>query len=85
METREALKFRYIKVIQQNHGQGWEDVKEYETNSQGYPKELTLIKNKFSREGYLTLLAYDLKEHRLLGHTIKVVRRKSTVETAKEN
>jgi len=26
-------KYTYLKVIQQNYGQGWEDVSEYETNS----------------------------------------------------
>ena len=71
-----ANKYNYIKVIQQNYGQGWEDVSEYETNSQGYPKELTKEVRKGTKYGYLSLLAYDLKEYRLTGYLTRVVSRK---------
>lgn len=56
-------KYTYLKVIQQNYGQGWEDVSEYETNSTGVTKDkLGLI--------------YDLQEYRLLGYPTRVVKRK---------
>ena len=71
------LKYSYSKVIQQNYGQGFEDVSEYETNSQGYPTELTNIVNKRSKKRFLTLLAHDLKEYRLMGYPIRVVSRKA--------
>ena len=31
---KQANKYTYLKVIQQSTGQGWEDVSEYETDSQ---------------------------------------------------
>jgi len=70
-------KYNYNKVIQQNYGQGWEDVSTYETNSQGYPKELTNIPHKHTRQGFISLLAHDLKEYRLLGYPTRVIFRKS--------
>ena len=36
-------KYNYLKVIQQNYGQGWEDVSEYETNSQGITFQLVAV------------------------------------------
>ena len=67
-------KYTYLKVIQQNYGQGWEDVSEYETNSQGTPKEYTdKVINKYNK---LSLLAHDLKEYRLTGYTTRVIQRK---------
>jgi hypothetical protein len=57
-------KYNYNKVIQQNYGQGWEDVSEYETNSQGTTKDKSL-------------LMHDLKEYRLLGYPTRVIFRKS--------
>jgi len=43
-------KWKYLKVIQQNCGQGWEDVSEYETNSSGQfidPKDRFVFPNDF--------------------------------------
>jgi len=57
-------KYSYNKVIQQNYGQGWEDVSQYETNSQGTTKDKSL-------------LMHDLKEYRLLGYPTRVIFRKS--------
>ena len=60
-----ANKYNYIKVIQQNYGQGWEDVSEYEANSKYTPKEYS---NKLSPKGRReTLLSHDLREYRLTG------------------
>lgn len=70
-------KYKYLKVIQQNYGT-WEDVSEYETNSQGTPKEY--IQNKFAsgtfRNSKLSLLQYDLKEYKLTGYATRVIKRK---------
>jgi len=59
-------KYNYLKVIQQNYGQGWEDVSEYETNSQGVTKDSNLLK-------------HDLKEYRLMGYNTRVIKRKELV------
>ncbi len=58
-----TTKYIYLKVIQQNYGQGWEDVSEYETNSQGITKDSELLK-------------HDLKEYRLMGYPTRVIQRK---------
>lgn len=56
-------KYKYIKVIQQNYGQGWEDCSEYETNSSYITKDKGLLK-------------HDLKEYNLLGYPTRVIKRK---------
>jgi len=61
-------KYNYLKVIQQNYGQGWEDVSEYETNSQG--EGLEIHDNKDS------LLTHDLREYKLTGYATRVINRK---------
>ena len=61
-------KYKYFKVIQQNYGQGWEDVSEYETDSQG--NGIEIHDNKDS------VLTHDLREYRLTGYSTRVVRRK---------
>ena len=71
-----TLKYNYIKVIQQNYGQGFEDVSEYITNSQGYPIGTTTIVDLGTKKGFITLLAYDLIEYRLLGYATRVVNRR---------
>jgi len=63
----EATKYEYNKVIQQHYGQGWEDVSEYETNSQ------YLFKTKAERE----LFMHDIKEYRLTGYLTRSICRKS--------
>ena len=57
-------KYNYFKVIQQNYGQGFEDVSEYQTNSKGTTKDRELLK-------------HDLKEYRLMGYPTKVIQRKT--------
>ena len=71
-------KYNYIKVIQQNYGQGWEDVSEYQTNSQGEPKEWSdkLHISPTGKERKQSLLLHDLKEYRLTGYLTRVVSRK---------
>lgn len=71
-------KYNYLKVIQQNYGQGWEDVSEYETNSQGTPKEF--VQTKMASGNFIntktSLLSHDLKEYRLTGYSTRVINRK---------
>jgi len=69
-----ANKYKYLKVIQQHYNQGWEDVSEYETNSQGTPKE-------FEKDGK-SLLSHDLKEYRRTGYATRVVKRKELTQYA---
>lgn len=71
-------KYTYLKVIQQNYGQGWEDVSEYETDSQGVVKELS---DKLNPKGLIeTLLHHDLREYRLMGYSTRVISRKELAE-----
>lgn len=71
-------KYNYLKVIQQNYGKGWEDVSQYETNSQGTPKEWSdkMHISSSGKERKQSLLLHDLKEYRLLGYATRVVSRK---------
>jgi hypothetical protein len=70
-------KYSYVKVIQQNYGQGWEDVSEYECNSVGMPKEIIHHEkvNGVSKPS-ISLLSHDLKEYRLMGYATRVIMRK---------
>jgi len=73
-------KYNYLKVIQQNYGQGFEDVSEYETDSKGSPKEFVdnieirphVIKKRLNE----SLLIHDLKEYRLMGYPTRVIFRR---------
>lgn len=67
-------KFNYFKVIQQNYGQGWEDVSQYEAKSTGESVE---ISDKLSPKGKKeTLLTHDLREYRFTGYPTRVIFRK---------
>lgn len=67
-------KYNYIKVIQQNCGYGWEDVSEYEANSNFIA---TGISNKLSPKGIKeTVLNHDLREYRLTGYATRVINRR---------
>lgn len=50
-------KFNYYKVIQSNHGNGWDDESFYECNSGG-------VMDKTTRDS----LKHDVKEYRLAYH-----------------
>lgn len=70
-------KYTYLKVIQQNYGQGFEDVSKYETNSQGTPKEFKEFEKVDGvHKRPVSLLRLDLKEYRLLGYPTRVIFRK---------
>ena len=72
------LKYSYSKVIQQNYGQGFEDVSEYVTNSQYIPIEMSnkLHISSSGKSKVQSLLLFDLKEYRLMGYSTRVVQRR---------
>ena len=62
-----TTKYKYLKVIQQNYGHGWEDVSEYE-----------LIRGRFTErepDGKPTFY-HDLKEYRSTGYATRSIDRK---------
>ena len=66
--TQQKLnKYKYLKVIQQNYGFGWEDNSEYEATSKG---------NSIDKKLFLG----DLKEYRRTGYNTRVVFRKELNE-----
>jgi hypothetical protein len=68
------LKYSYLNVIQQNYGQGWEDVSEYAANSKGVSTEQS---GKLSPTGKKeTLLKHDAREYRATGYATRVIFRK---------
>ncbi len=62
-------KYKYLKVIQQNYGQGWEDNSEYAVQSTGMPH------NTVDR----SLIYNDLKEYRLTGYPTRLIFRKELI------
>lgn len=72
------LKYSYSKVIQQNYGQGFEDVSEYVTNSQYIPIEMSnkLHISSIGKSRVQSLLLFDLKEYCLMDYSTRVVQRR---------
>lgn len=73
-------KYNYLRVIQQNYGQGWEDVSHYETDST-YTKLEKSDKFEETKGGckikiYYEVLTLDLREYILLGYPTRVINRK---------
>jgi hypothetical protein len=60
-------KYTYEKIIQQNAGQGWEDVSSYPATSQG------LALDRATRE----LLRHDFREYARMGYPARVIFRRS--------
>lgn len=72
-----ANKYKYLKVIQQDTGSGWEDVSDYETDSTWQPLERVQKKFPSGRWHYsTTLLKEDLKEYKLTGYPTRVIQRR---------
>ena len=75
-------KYNYLNVIQQNYGQGWEDVSEYEANSKGKCINESLHSGKFvtnqrtGKQREVTLLTYDLIEYNKTGYPTRTIFRK---------
>jgi len=80
---KKPTKYNYILVIQQHYGQGWEDVSEYEADSQGNAKEMDdkIHVGKTGREYKETLLKHDLREYNLMGYATRVIFRKELNKT----
>jgi hypothetical protein len=83
-----ANKYEYWNVIQQNYGQGWEDVSHYEANSTGASigeaakGSGKFVTNSKGRTRELTLLAHDVAEYRLTGYPTRIIFRKERKEIA---
>lgn len=75
---KKVNKYEYLKVIQQHYGQGWEDVSQYETDSQfrNFEKSGSFFTNKYGRQQERSLIAYDLKEYRFTGYPTRLICRK---------
>jgi predicted glycosyl hydrolase (DUF1957 family) len=75
---KQETKYRYLKVIQQSTGQGWEDVSEYETDSQyrNFEKSGCFFINKYGRRQEYSLIGWDLKEYRFTGYPTRLINRK---------
>lgn len=71
-------KYDYSKVIQQHYGQGWEDVSEYETDSQylNFEKSGCFYTDSKGRQKEYSLIGYDLKEYRLTGYPTRLIKRR---------
>lgn len=63
----ETTKYNYLKVIQQNYGFGWEDVSEYETDSN------YTFPDKAARD----LFKHDIAEYRLTGYATRSISRRT--------
>lgn len=72
-------KYYYCSVIQQNYWCGWEDVSEYETNSQFVNTEKSgkFYTDKRGNKREYSLISHDLKEYRLTGYQTRLINRKS--------
>jgi hypothetical protein len=69
------MKYEYNKVIQQQYGQGWEDVSEYSCNSLGETKET----HTTSEGKVIKLITHDFKEYRLTGYATRIILRKTKI------
>ncbi len=78
-------KYNYLSVIQQHYGQGWEDVSEYECNSQyiNFEKSGSFYTDSKGRQRELSLITHDLREYRLTGYPTRLINRKE-LNTIKE-
>lgn len=57
-------KYTYEKIIQQNCGQGWEDVSSYDAKSNGLAVDRALLR-------------HDFHEYRLMGYPCRIVFRRT--------
>lgn len=71
-------KYEYYRVIQQNYGQGWEDVSFYETKSNfiSFEKSGKTKVNKYGKVVEISLIQHDLNEYRLTGYPTRLINRK---------
>ena len=73
-----TTKYNYFKVIQQNYGQGWEDVSFYETKSDyiNFEKSGKTRVNKYGKTVEISLISHDIAEYRLMGYPTRLINRK---------
>jgi hypothetical protein len=71
-------KYKYYSVIQQNYGQGWEDVSHYETNSKyiNTQKSGKFSTNSKGKTYEMSLISHDLKEYHFTGYATRLINRK---------
>lgn len=77
--TPTVRKYNYSQVIQQYYGQGWEDVSEYETDSQFINREKSgsFYTDKYGKQREYSLIGHDLKEYRLTGYPTRLINRRT--------
>lgn len=75
---KKQTKYEYFNVIQQNCGQGWEDVSQYEAKSTGESIEKVEIDSvKYpGKKRKVSLCSQDLKEYQFTGYATRVIFRK---------
>lgn len=71
-------KYEYSQVIQQNFGQGWEDVSHYETDSNYINREKygSFREGKNGRMIEISLISHDLAEYRFTGYPTRLINRR---------
>lgn len=69
-------KYNYYLVIQQNYGQGWEDVSQYNADSKGNCLERTEKVNSKGMKIMQSNCALDAKEYQLTGYSTRIINRK---------
>lgn len=74
-------KYNYLAVIQQNYGQGWEDVSEYETDSKfrNFEKSGSFYTDKHGRQKERSLISHDLAEYRFTGYPTRLINRRELI------
>jgi hypothetical protein len=63
------MKYQYHKIIQQNYGQGWEDVESYDTDSTGSMR----VRSDFAE------CKRVCKEYRLMGYPTRTINRREKI------
>ena len=83
-------KYKYLNVIQQNCAGYWEDVSEYEANSNGISierVEKTIISKRTNLpvKRIVSLCSKDYQEYCLMGYPTRIIFRKELNEVITEN
>lgn len=77
---KKVNKYIYLKVIQQYYtgAYGWEDVSEYECDSQyrNFEKSGKFRTNRHGKPVEISLISHDIAEYRLTGYPTRLICRK---------
>lgn len=78
-----STKYSYEAVIQQNYGQGWEDVSTYSTDSlfRNNQKSGSFYTTASGRRVERSLISHDLREYILMGYATRLIHRKTLKTT----